>query len=164
MTCRQILARPAQWWHIFAIVFLLLAPIALALDREPPYTRMLGSISPVNPSPGDIIEIRWSIRKNRDCASVSGGNLSRYIVDADKVVVELAKVPTLFGTEVFQVDPVTNMATIIRPLKLPHRTALGPAVYKSSARFICDFFHLQSFHPIVIDGPEIPFNVAPRPQ
>lgn len=148
---------------MFAIVFVCFTPFALALDREPPYTRMQGRISPENPAPGDIITVRWEIRKNRDCQSVAGGNLSRFIIDNDKVILELERVPTLFGTEEFQVDPKTNIAIIARPVKLPHKTALGPAIYKSSARFICDLFHLQSFDPIIIDGPQIPFNVRARP-
>lgn len=144
----------------FVIALMVLMPVwSAAFDRQPPYTRINGKIRPPNPEPGGTIEVEWEIKTFRSCAPASDNNLSRRIIDADKVVWGYNQIPTYFGNE-FPRSVLDNTNKIVRTFKLPQGIARGPAVYLSSATFICDLLHIQHFWPIVVTDEGIRFYIG----
>lgn len=166
MTSLQILRNPRRWWISFCVAFAILLPLGLVADREPPYARMNGMIRPPNPEPGGIIEVEWEIKINRECPAATDNNLTRRIIDSDHVVWGYSQIPTYFGNQEPQslkLVSIENFATrqkIVRTFKLPQGIARGPATYISSASFVCDFFHLQRFWPIIVTDAGIKFHIG----
>lgn len=157
----QLLKHPTRrLWLPFVVALLALLPIwSVAFDRAAPYERLNGMIRPPNPEPGGWIEVEWEIKTTRNCVPAADNNLSRRIVDADKVVWGYNQIPTYFGNE-FPRSISDNTNKIVRTFKLPQGIARGPAIYSSSAAFVCDLLHLQKFWPIVVTDKGIPFYIG----
>lgn len=128
----------------------------MALDREPPYERIAGKISPDDPAAGGIIEVEWAIRTNRICAPAANRNVSRRIIDSHKVVWDFEETPSVYGRELS-----ANPDRIVRVFALPAGIAGGTATYHSSACFSC--WPIQQLWPICIDHPDIAFTVRATP-
>lgn len=159
LTFSDIVGNPRRWWPVFIIALLVLFPVWSIFDREAPYTRMKGTIRPPNPEPGGIIEVEWEIKTNRSCTPAADNNLSRRIIDANKVVWGYSQIPTYFGNE-FPTSRNDTTNKIVRSFKLPQGIARGPATYLSSASFVCDLLHMQRMWPIVVTDEGIKFYIG----
>lgn len=158
LTCMDILRNPRQLILAAVLANCVIVPLAfMVLDREAPYSRTVGTIYPANPEPGSTVEVDWQIKTNRSCKPAVENNLARTITDSEKTVWSLTQIPTVFGRDI---RDITNTVRIARHFKLPGAIARGPAVYRSSAQFICDPFHLQHFWPITVEGPDIKFTIG----
>jgi len=143
----------------FVVAFGLFGPVLFLLfDREPPYDRIVGSISPENPEPGSAIETSWRIRTNRTCEPAKDRNVTRQIIDSHNVVYTFDEVPSVYGRNVTAQD---SPSSIVRVFALPMNIAPGPARYRSRACFACN--PLQHLWPICIDRPDIEFNIGTPP-
>ncbi len=129
---------PVLWW---------------AMDRAPPYDRISGEVLPLEPMPGDQIQVHWTIKTHKMCGPSAANNVTRQIVDSQKIVWSFDTSPSTFG----RLLPVDNPDRIVRIIMLPQSVAPGPATYRSRACFACN--PLQYIWPVCVDKPEIPFTI-----
>lgn len=149
----------------YAVIAVALAgPVTwMMLDREPPYIRESGKITPASydkcglpeKSPSGIVAggcaaIDWKIRAIRNCKPASQFNVSRTIVDQQGEHT-LPKVTSIYSLEEYPKE-------ITRYFPLPTTLAVGPASYRSVALYACN--PLQYFFPIAVERPDVHFMVG----
>lgn len=117
----------------------------MLIDRDPPYVREWGEITPKHPAPGDYIAVQWRLRAIRNCPPNTPGNISRVIIDATG------------KRHTFEPTPAAVPA-LTRSLQLPADITPGPAVYRSHACFTCNPLH--HFWPVCVTQPDLSFEVV----
>lgn len=149
----------------------LVVPILMVLDREPPYVRESGSIIAANPKdcgledgsipsgaiyPGSCVTAEWKIREVRKCPPNVRDNVTRSIRDGANVIHPITPVAGKFGTPQQQAEGIT------RYFRLPMGATDGPAEYRATATFACNLLQYVVF-PIAISEPDIQFRIEPLP-
>ncbi len=135
------------------------APVLwMAIDRQVPYVRTNGVITPANPAPGDFVEVKWTVVQTRICRPEPARNISRHVITSSGLIIDYEPVSGVMGTV-----EAPKEETLVRAFQLPISTDPGPAKYRSEACFACN--PLQILWPVCVEGPDVQFNVAePREQ
>lgn len=151
----------------------------MLLDRDPPYIRESGRILPVHHSmcgaetgppldgmihPGSCLEVIWTIVPLRICKPSGPFNVQRTVVDQQGKHA-LPVTHSIYSPRAKTIPP-PGEDDIIRYFALPPHGPIGPATYRSSASFVCNW--LQEYlpwigWPIVVDMPSIEFVVGDIP-
>ena len=150
------------WRHHIVAAFIgvvFVAPLIWMLaDRQEPYVRIAGTISPQNPAPGDFVEVRWALKVNRWCPTNTRRNVTRTVIDAGGKIHDYDSVEGVFGADR---DRQSTPQTLTRGFQLPKDIAPGPARYQSTACFACN--PTQHLWPVCIRQPAIYFQVRGEP-
>lgn len=140
--------------HVAALVVSVgvAGPIAWQVfDRTLPFERTSGLILPPDPHPGSQMTVKWEGRINRHCS----GTIRREIIDSQGKVHQIADVPS-------DITVLVSPTSFKRTFTLPSSVVPGPAFYKSTSYFVCNW--TQRWWPIKGEFPAIPFNVQPFPE
>lgn len=115
-------------------------------DRRPPVERHSGRIVPDPVFPGQSVTVEWRASTHRACH----GLVHRQVVDSAGTVWSLDAEPSSYAA---------GSRFLRRTFTIPVGTAWGPAKYRATVKFACNPLHY--WWPITVEGPEVPFNVAP---
>jgi hypothetical protein len=129
---------------------ILLFPLWMLLDREPPFEVVDGKIEPENPKPGSLISITWDVKPQRACPLSDRQVVRRTIIDKDGGHHDYEPVPA---------HHQGHQEDIVRHFRLLSSLPPGAAKYRAVACYACN--PLQQFWPVCINFPDIPFEVAP---
>lgn len=145
--------------NVFSLLFALIVvgPISwFALDREPPQTRLYGTIaSAIDPTrfprAGEEFVVTWETTPHiRDCS----GLVQTEIIDNEHVIWPRLE-RKAFRSQL-------NTTILIPPTwLLPSLVAPGPATYRVTTFWYCNWFQRWFDNPIVQIGPDVPFTVLP---
>lgn len=138
------------------VAFLVAAPLAwMAFDRNPPLRLYNGVIIPMIVVPGENVRVVWRAHfSGRDCPGLT----QREIVDSKSNI--WPKV--LRGRRGVFVPDSPGLATgaVKTPtLEIPEQIAPGPAYYKVTQFYYCNFLQRWLAWPIVAASPNIRFEV-----
>jgi hypothetical protein len=154
----------------FAICLFVVVPLTWwSWDREPPYIRTSGMIMPAAPEecklpelfpqgdiyPGSCVEVMWDITTKRDCIPNERFNVHRSLITSSGAKIVLPSVEGQYGRPPYKGPDIT------RHFVIPAITPPGKTVYYSEATFTCNL--LQQIWPIVINEPNLTFEVKPLP-
>lgn len=134
--CAIVLAAPITW---------------MLMDREPPYTRVAGHVTPALSHPGDWISIVWEIDVHRRCTPIAERNITRRIIESTGRYYNYEPV----GSDYNGSSPRAKI--VIRPFKLPRSIEPGETRYHSLACYHCN--PLQRLLPVCVSTPDITFTV-----
>lgn len=128
---------------------LIVGPLVwLTLDRAPPIILISGEATPAEVYPGGKFHIRWlAINPPRVCPGI----LHRSIVDSEGVVWTLETAPAVLGENSDFSNAPQQM--IGRENTVPRGVALGTAIVKTHAEYVCNF--TQRLWPIGVIQPEV---------
>jgi len=138
------------------ISLLIVAPLLwMALDREPTFTLLEGSIIPNPIRRGETATIVWRVKYS---GSVCEGKMQREIIDARR---QLWPYVIRERGAKYHPDPDYPGYGWIEtvPLTLPDGIAPGPASYRATVFWYCNWLQRQLEWPIVVDRPVITFEV-----
>ncbi len=135
---------------IYCTILLMLSPVAWALvDREPPWTRIEGSIDPTNA--GSEFVVHWRTTPlERECS----GTIQIEISSKQAVwpVLKRTVNPFLKLGQVDYMTPPWPLAVTVPP---------GIAIYRATSFWYCNWVQRLLNWPVVQVGPDIQFEVLP---
>ena len=151
---------PVTVRHNVAAAFVSVAIVAplmwMLLDRDPPYTDHVGTITPADPAPGDWITVDWKLTVHRVCH----GWVQREIVDSQGVICNYDKQPAIRRDQLSNQQMGSPPDRLNRSFPLCDRAAPGPARYRALTCYQCN--PLQKWWPICVRTPNIQFTIRPQ--
>jgi len=144
------------------VALLIFAPIFyMALDREPPVTRLFGSMVPDVVVQGGETAVRYTTtRRNRqDCPGV----VQQEIIDSLNTI--YSKLARQTGPAKWEDDPYVPDREIFygHPVAIPLQAAPGPAIFRTVTFRYCNPLQRWLHWPIIQVGPDLPFTIVAKP-
>ena len=164
----RIIRHRLRFWLLNAVPLAIAAAVAawlalMALDREPPWIRIAGTLDPPTVQRGYEVQAHFIAvlpqpeqTQPRHCP----GRVQREIIDSAKHLW-----PRLSGETVAVWRPIPNgqgRGEFVTPRVLvPREADPGPAIYRVTTFFTCNWLQRVMHWPIVQQGPDIPFTIVP---
>jgi hypothetical protein len=129
----------------------------MALDREPPFKRLEGSLVPDRVDRGGSAVVRYVTTKRfrSDCP----GQVQQEIVDSQNTIFsKLARETGPSRWEEFPGDPRKEIF-YGRPVAIPEQAAPGRALFRTVTFRYCNFVQRLLHWPIVQIGPDLHFTI-----
>lgn len=139
-----------------AIALLIVAPLLyMALEREPTFTLLDGALIPSPIKRGEKAQVIWHVKFS---GSFCEGKMQREIIDSRR---QLWPYVIRDRSARFVADPTNPGYGWIEtaPLQLPDGIATGPATYRVTVFWYCNWLQRKLEWPIVVDRPVINFEV-----
>src|ERR1035437_3307158 len=144
--------------NVIAAVVLLVIIIPgtwLVTDREPPLVLISGVAIPSAVVVGGTYRLKWTFKPaNRAC----GGAVSWVLVDSERTRWTQPSEPTELNYKILNSD---DKAVVGREHIVPSGAAPGPAIFKTTADFVCNF--TQHWWPIHVEYSDVIINVLELP-
>lgn len=134
-------------------------------DREEPFVRSSGTISPSNPRPGQRVEVHWDAELKRVCP----GKIFRRWQDADGDIFELPSSLARYH----QRGRMETMSAVV----IPRNATCGKNTYTSIGEYECNWTHrfwpirtsasidveVSCEGPVDLSDQIVPYSPAKRP-
>lgn len=149
-----------------ASVFIMVGVFMIA-DRAPPHTYELADIFPDKAVPGEAVTLILKLQRSRDCPGTvyrslvySNGHVHNY----DVLVAAIGPQVTYDKGEQSSAS-FPRPAQVIRQFNLPrdhpdYKIPRGPVRYRAVVHYYCNIMHQLLRWPIIVEAPEIPFEIV----
>ena len=133
----------------------------MAMDREPPFTRLTGTLVPDAVDRGGNVAVRFvtTRRYRSDCP----GQVQQEIVDSQNTI--FSKLVRETGPSRWEDDPTNPSREIFygRPVGIPEQAAPGRALFRTVTFRYCNVLQRTLHWPIIQIGPDIFFTIKDDP-
>ena len=133
--------------------------MALALDREPPFVRLYGTLVPDRVNPGDFVAVRYVTTRRRFPSDQCPGTLQQEIIDSENNIISKAVRET--GPQKWERHPTDPNLEIFygHPVQIPNSMVPGPAVFRTATFRFCNWLQYRMRWPISQVGPDLLFMI-----
>lgn len=132
--------------------------IFMSLDREPPFTRIHGSLIPDQVEPGGFVAVRFiTTKRSRDNCP---GTVQQEIVDSQNTI--YSKLVREAGPAKWEQDPGDIHQEIFYgyPVAVPVQAAPGKALFRTVTFRYCNSLQRWMHWPIIQIGPDLWFTIT----
>jgi hypothetical protein len=164
----RIVRHRLRFWLLNAIPLAIAAAVAgwialMAFDRAPPWIRIEGTLDPPAVQRGHEVQAHYIAvlpqpeqTEPRHCP----GRVQREIIDSARHLW-----PRLSGETVAVWHAIPNEQGrgefVTPPVQVPSQAEPGPAIYRATTFFTCNWLQRVLHWPIIQQGPDIHFTIEP---
>jgi hypothetical protein len=164
----RIIRHRVRFWSLNAVPLAIAAALAawlalMAFDREPPWIRIGGTLDPPAVQRGHQVQAHFIAvlpQPEQTEPRYCPGRVQREIIDSAKHLW-----PRLSGETVAVWRAIPNgqgRGEFVTPrVFVPNEAEPGPATYRVTTFFTCNWLQRVLHWPIVQQGPDIPFTIVP---
>ena len=164
----RIIKHRLRFWLLNAVPLAIAAAVAaslawMAFDREPPWIRIEGALDPPAVQRGHEVQAHFIAvlpQPEQTEPRYCPGRVQREIIDSAKHLW-----PRLSGETIAVWRAIPNgqgRGEFVTPgVLVPKEAEPGPAIYRVTTFFTCNWLQRVLHWPIVQQGPDIPFTIVP---